>query len=189
MTRIRSTRRMRNRSRSRSRSKRGGVLRIFQSEEMKEFTDILRDNVVIKDGNYMGDGFTNFFTLFKRHSQLEKQIRIKKLLFGEDPDANPSFIKLKNFWSGLTSKQKDMLKEELSKANKKFLYEGVVDILESENISPAAPAAPAGDNASSQVEKLLPKQAGGSSRRHRRSRRTNKNRKSRKGRKMRRSYK
>lgn len=193
MTRNRSTRKMRNR-RNKSRSKRGGVWSMFQSGEMKKFTDILRGNVIIKD-KYMDDGSANLHILLDRHKpddkpddKLDKMKRMKKILFDESPDASASFTKLKDFWSGLQPDQRAKLKEELSKANKKFLYEGVVDILEAENISPAAPANDDGDYTSSEGYKLLSKQAGGKSRRHRRRRhRTIKNRKSRKGHRTRRN--
>jgi hypothetical protein len=170
---------------------------MFQSGEMKEFTDILRDNDEIKKNNLMDDGSANLHILLQRYKPDDKLEKMKKILFGENPDGNTSFTKLKDFWSGLQPDQRAKLKEELSKANKEFLYEGVVDILKSENISLAAPAAADGDNASSQVEGdgnrgLLRTQTGGKSRRRRRRhhhRRTNKIRKSRKGHKMRRSYK
>jgi len=183
MARNRSMRRMRNRSRNRS--KRGGAWRMFQSEDMKEFTDILRTNDVIKD-NYMDDNSANLSTLLRKHKTSEQLTRMKTILFGKDPDANPSFVELKQFWSKLTPEQKDKLKEELKKANKQFLYTGVVDILEEEQISPAA-----GENASSTVAEesgaaLLSSSSGGKSRRRRRARRTNK--KSRKSHKVRKSH-
>jgi len=186
MARNRSMRRMRNRrsKKCHSRGRRGGVLRMFKSEDMITFTDILRDNNVIKD-KYMDDNSANLFELLKRYSRPDQLIRMKTILFGKNPDSNDSFIKLKQFWSTLTTDRKDKLKEELENAKKQFLYVGVFDILENAQISPADPADPAdpaaGENTSSPAAALLSSSSGGKSRR-RHARRTNK--KSRKGHKV-----
>lgn len=188
MARNRSTRRMRiRRSKSRSkRGRRGGVLRMFQSEDMITFTDILRDNNVIKD-KYMDDNSANLFELLKRYSRPDQLIRMKTILFGENPDSNDSFIKLKQFWSTLTTDRKDKLKKELEKAKKQFLYMGVFGILEKAQISPADPADPAaGENTSSPAAALLSSSSSGGKSRRRHARRTNK--KSRKSHKVRKSH-
>jgi hypothetical protein len=170
---------------------------MFQSEEKKKFTDILRGNDIIKNGNYMDDGSVNLRILLQTYKPEFKLQEMERILFGEKPDDNTSFTKLKNFWIGLQPDQRAKLKEELSKANKKFLYKGVFDILESKKISPAtaAPDASANyDDASSHVEGydtgLVSRPSdGGSSKRRRRHhhRRTIKNRKSRKGHRTRRN--
>ena len=175
------------RSKSRSkRGRRGGVLRMFQSEDMITFTDILRDNNVIKD-KYMDDNSANLFELLKRYSRPDQLIRMKTILFGENPDSNDSFIKLKQFWSTLTTDRKDKLKKELEKAKKQFLYMGVFGILEKAQISPADPADPAaGENTSSPAAALLSSSSSGGKSRRRHARRTNK--KSRKSHKVRKSH-
>ena len=79
---------------------------MFQSEDMRTFTDILRGNDEIKKGNLMDDGSVNFRTLIRNYNQDYKLTGMKTLLFGAKPDDNPSFIKLKKFWSELNPEKK-----------------------------------------------------------------------------------
>ena len=185
MARNRSMQRTRNRSRNRS--KRGGMLSILQSSDMKKFKELLRENTGIIQGNFMDKGSVNLQQLFKYKRKDDAKEFLKKVL----NDDLTHFNDLKNFWNGLYQPKQEALKQELGGADKKVLYLTVVEVLESDkSAQPDAPPPSAVGTDDDTAPLLIP--GGGKSRRRRRhsrrhSRRTNKIRKSRKGRKMRRN--
>lgn len=107
MARNRSMRRMRNRSRNRS--KRGGVLRMFQSGDMKKFKELLREIPSISSVMDNADTANQY-----KLTEYEKTEIVKKL--GE-------------YFNGLSDEERSNLSEQLTNAEKKKLYEQVYAVL------------------------------------------------------------